>query len=113
MFNYGGRQEIVNATKSISKNVLNGDIQIKDIDVNLFSNFLYTSNYKDPELLIRTGGEYRISNFMLWQLSYSEIYISDIYWPQFDFLEYQKAIDWYQGRDRRFGGLNKQKEKEG
>jgi len=101
---YGGRAEIIDAVKKISGAVLDNNLKVKNIDEKLFSNYLYDPDLPDPELMIRTSGEFRISNFLLWQLSYSEIYISDLLWPDFDKNELQKAIDNYYNRDRRFGG---------
>lgn len=97
-FNYGGRSEIVDA---VNKIIASGK---KDISEEDFSKFLY-NDIPDPELLIRTSGELRISNFLLWQIAYSEIYITDIFWPQFDEKELEKAIASYNKRDRKFGGL--------
>ena len=97
-FNYGGRAEIVDAVNSILKS---GADNINEED---FSKYLY-NNIPDPELLVRTSGELRISNFLLWQIAYSEIYITDALWPDFDEKELDKAIESYNGRDRRFGGV--------
>ncbi|MEQ8200179.1 MAG: isoprenyl transferase [Syntrophomonadaceae bacterium] len=105
--NYGSRREIVDAVRSISNRVLSGEIQPDAIDEQLFSQFLYTAGMPDPDLLIRTAGEKRISNFLLWQVAYSEIVVSDVLWPDFTPDELHRAIREYQGRDRRFGGLNK------
>ncbi|HOP08186.1 MAG TPA: isoprenyl transferase [candidate division Zixibacteria bacterium] len=101
--NYGGRTEILDAVKAISSSVAAGLIDIADIDEELFASFLYTANLPDPDLLIRTSGEHRISNFLLWQTSYTELYIIDILWPDFGRLELFQAIDNYQKRERRFG----------
>jgi len=97
--NYGGRDDIVNAINSIIKNKLN---KVTETEV---SNYLYTSAIPDPDLLIRTSGEQRISNFLLWQLSYSELYFTPVLWPEFDKTEFYKAILEFQNRERRFGGL--------
>ncbi|WP_462354728.1 isoprenyl transferase [Fusobacterium ulcerans] len=97
-FNYGGRAEIVDAVNSILKS---GIDNLAEED---FSKYLY-NNIPDPELLVRTSGELRISNFLLWQIAYSEIYITDALWPDFDEKELDKAIESYNGRDRRFGGV--------
>lgn len=102
--NYSGRWEIVNTVKKI----LNDKIPIKDIDEKLFSSYLETAEIPDPDLLIRTGGDYRISNFLLWQTAYSEIYIEDIYWPDFKRDYLYKAIKEYQRRERRFGMISEQ-----
>ena len=103
--NYGGRQEIVKVAKEIALKSISGEINPNQIDEELFNSELLTQGTKDPELLIRTSGEKRISNFLLWQLAYSEIYISDVLWPDFDESEFLKAIIDYQSRNRRFGGI--------
>jgi undecaprenyl diphosphate synthase len=100
---YGGRQEIYDAVQKIAKRIISGDIQPSDINEELISDFLYTAGMPDPDLLIRTSGEYRISNFLLWQIAYAEIYITPTLWPDFRKDEYLKAIEEYQKRDRRFG----------
>jgi len=101
---YGGRQEILDAILKIVSQVQENKISASDITEKLVSNSLYTSGMPDPDLLIRTSGEYRISNFLLWQISYSEIYITQTMWPDFGENEYKKALRDYQMRDRRFGG---------
>lgn len=101
--NYGGRTEILDAVKAISNSVKAGILDIHDIDEELFSTFLYTSNLPDPDLLIRTSGELRISNFLLWQTSYTELYVIDTLWPDFGREELFKAIADFQRRERRFG----------
>ena len=103
--NYGSRQEIINAVKNIVNDVEKGIIT-RDINENTISRYLYTSDLPDPDLLIRTSGEMRISNFLLWQLSYAEIWVTDTYWPDFEQTEYIKAILDYQNRQRRFGKHN-------
>ncbi|QCX32269.1 isoprenyl transferase [Caloramator sp. E03] len=103
--NYGGRNEIVRAIKNIAKEVYNKNIEIDKIDENLISNYLYTSNIPDPDLLIRTSGELRISNFLLWQIAYTELWFTDVYWPDFKPYHLYKAIKDYQSRDRRFGNV--------
>ena len=103
--NYGGRQEIVKVAKEIALKSVNGEIKLSEVNEELFNSELLTQGIKDPELLIRTSGEKRISNFLLWQLAYSEIYISDVLWPDFNEFEFLKAIIDYQSRDRRFGGI--------
>ena len=102
--NYGGRAEIVDATKAIVKKVIAGELEVESIDEEIFSMNLYAPNIPDPDLLIRTSGEFRISNFLLWELSYSEFYISDVYWPDFNSEELNKALENFYARDRRFGG---------
>ncbi|MBW4493257.1 MAG: isoprenyl transferase [Oscillatoria princeps RMCB-10] len=101
--NYGGRQEILQACRSIARQVQQGLIQPEQIDEALFERHLYTAGISDPDLLIRTSGEMRISNFLLWQVAYSEIYITDTLWPDFDRAEFHRALCAYQQRDRRFG----------
>lgn len=101
--NYGGRQEILQACRSIARQVQQGLIEPEQIDEALFERHLYTAGISDPDLLIRTSGEMRISNFLLWQVAYSEIYITDTLWPDFDRAEFHRALCAYQLRDRRFG----------
>ena len=103
--NYGGRQELVKVAKELSKKSLSGEINPDSIDEKIFASELFTQEFNDPELLIRTSGERRISNFLLWQLAYSEIYITDVLWPEFNDKEFLKAIIDYQSRNRRFGGI--------
>ena len=103
--NYGGRQEIVKVAKKIALKYFAGEIKPDEINEQLFESELSLKDSNDPELLIRTSGEKRISNFLLWQLAYSEIYITDVLWPDFDEVEFFKAIIDYQSRDRRFGGI--------
>ena len=103
--NYGGRQEIVKVAKELAIKTSSGEIKPSEVNEELFNSKLLTRGIKDPELLIRTSGEKRISNFLLWQLAYSEIYISDVLWPDFNELEFLKAIIDYQSRNRRFGGI--------
>ncbi len=98
-FNYGSRDEITNALKAIVQEGLKSE----DITEETVSNHLYTKDIPDPDLLIRTGGEKRISNYLLWQLAYSEIYVTDAYWPEFDENELSKAIVEFEQRNRRFG----------
>ena len=102
-FNYGARMEITNALKEISLKVKNGEISEDEITEDLISQNLYTSNIPDPDLLIRTGGEQRISNYLLWQCAYTEIYITDIFWPEFDEKALASAILEFNSRQRRFG----------
>ncbi|MBE9040280.1 isoprenyl transferase [Oscillatoriales cyanobacterium LEGE 11467] len=101
--NYGGRQEILAACRSIATQVQEGKIQPEQIDRELFERHLYTSSVGDPDLLIRTSGEMRISNFLLWQMAYAELYVTDTLWPEFDRGEFHRALSAYQKRDRRFG----------
>ena len=103
--NYGGRQELVKVAQDIAKKSFSGEIKPSEVNEELINSELLTQGVKDPELLIRTSGEKRISNFLLWQLAYSEIYISEVFWPDFDESEFFKAIIDYQSRNRRFGGI--------
>lgn len=105
---YGGRQEISRAIKRITEKVEAGDIHSDDITEDLISDFLYTSGIPDPDLLIRTSGEYRISNFLLWQIAYTEIYITSTLWPDFRKEEFLSAIEEFQKRERRFGTTGEQ-----
>lgn len=101
--NYGGRQEILQACRSIATLVQQGLLQPDQIDEALFSQFLYTTGLSDPDLLIRTSGEMRISNFLLWQMAYTEQYFTPILWPDFDRAAFHQALLSYQSRQRRFG----------
>jgi undecaprenyl diphosphate synthase len=101
--NYGGRQEILQACRAIAQKVQQGHIQPDEIDESLFERHLYTAGICDPDLLIRTSGEMRISNFLLWQMAYSELYVTETLWPDFDRTEFHRALSAYQQRDRRFG----------
>jgi undecaprenyl diphosphate synthase len=101
--NYGSRNEIIQAARSIAHQIQSGELKPEDIDDSLFAHHLDTVGLPDPDLLIRTSGEQRLSNFLLWQLAYTEIYITDTFWPDFDGGEFVKAIADYQGRERRFG----------
>ncbi len=98
--NYGGRAEILKAVKDL----IEEGVKPEEVDENLFSSRLYTKNIPDPDLLIRTSGEIRVSNFLLWQIAYSELYFTEVLWPDFDTIEMLKAIVEYQKRERRFGG---------
>ena len=101
--NYGGRQEILQACRAIATQVQQGLLQPDEVDEALFSRHLYTAKVGDPDLLIRTSGEMRLSNFLLWQLAYAELYITETLWPDFDRAEFHRALCAYQQRDRRFG----------
>ena len=103
--NYGGRDEITRAVKKIADEISEGVITKEDITEEYISSKLDTADIPDPDLLIRTSGELRISNFLPWQISYSEFYFCDTLWPDFDKEALKKAIDYYNGRDRRFGGV--------
>jgi undecaprenyl diphosphate synthase len=103
--NYGGRDEIVRAVKNILADVKRGKLKEEDINSDMFSKYLYTSELPDPDLLIRPSGELRLSNFMLYQVAYTEFWFSEIYWPDFKPKNLYEAIIDYQKRDRRFGGI--------
>ena len=100
---YGGREEILHAIKNIAERVRKGEMKIEDISEESFSKMLYTKDIPDPDLILRTSGEERISNFLLWQLAYSEFYFSDVYWPGLRKIDFLRAIRSYQRRVRRFG----------
>jgi undecaprenyl diphosphate synthase len=101
--NYGGRQEILQACRAIAQKVEEGLLKPDEISEQLFESHLYTAGIADPDLLIRTSGEMRLSNFLLWQMAYGEIYITDTLWPDFDRKEFHRALCAYQQRERRFG----------
>ena len=103
-FNYGGRVEIVDAVRSISAEVEAGTLRPSDIDVETIASHLYVPEMPDPDLVIRTSGEHRTSNYLLWEAAYSEYVFTDVLWPDFDRAELARCIVEYQGRDRRFGG---------
>lgn len=103
--NYGARAELARAARLIASEVKEGTLSVDDVDAACVSSHLYTADLPDPELLIRTSGELRLSNYLLWQLAYSEFYITDTLWPDFDRWELLRAICAFQGRDRRFGGV--------
>lgn len=103
--NYGGRDEIVRAVKKIMKITRENQLDVNQMDEAMFSSYLDTAGIPDPDLLIRTSGELRLSNYLLWQLAYTEIYVTDCLWPDFDMEELKKAIVQYNNRERRFGGV--------
>ena len=105
---YGSREEIVNAIKNISKKVVNKELDLEKIDENTINNHLYTFNLPNVDLMIRTSGEQRISNFLLWQMAYAELYFTDILWPDFRQEHFYEAIIEYQNRERRFGKTSEQ-----
>jgi len=105
---YGAREEIVNTIKNISKKVVNKELTIEEIDENIINNHLYTFNLPDVDLMIRTSGEQRISNFLLWQMAYAELYFTNILWPDFRREHFYDAIIEYQNRERRFGKTSEQ-----
>jgi len=106
--NYGGKQEILNATNEIIKDINNRKIKSEEVTEELFNSKLYTNLIPDPDLLIRTGGDYRISNFMLWQLAYTELHITPCFWPDFTENELLKTINEFNSRERRFGKTSEQ-----
>lgn len=100
---YGSRQEIVSATKKIASMVKRGDITLNDIDQQMFSDMLYTQNMPDPDIVIRTGGDKRVSNYLLWQIAYSELFFTPVLWPDFGKEELKLIVDEYNQRERRYG----------
>ena len=105
---YGSRTEITNAAKRIAQDVAIGKLDPEKVNQELFADYLYTASIPDPELLIRTSGEYRISNYLLWQIAYTELYFTDTLWPDFRREDFFRAIIDYQGRERRFGKISEQ-----
>jgi undecaprenyl diphosphate synthase len=103
--NYGGQAEILHAVRSIAQQVADGSLKAEDIDASVFENNLYSKGLPSPDLLIRTGGDLRVSNFLLWQIAYSEIWTTQVFWPDFTPDMLVEAIKVYQKRERRFGGL--------
>lgn len=103
--NYGSRDEMVRAVRKLCADCKEGKIEAEEIDATLFETYLDTHGIPDPDLLIRTSGEQRLSNYLLWQLAYSEFYFTDVLWPDFTKEELVKAIEYYNSRDRRFGGV--------
>ena len=104
--NYGGRRELVRAAQRLAARAAAGELDPQSIDENSVAAELFTSGEQDPDLLIRTSGEHRISNFLLWQLAYAEIHVTDVFWPDFNADALKRALLDYQSRQRRFGGLN-------
>lgn len=103
--NYGGQDEIIRATRKIAQDVKDGKLSTEDLNIEVYENYLDTKGIPAPDLLIRTSGEQRLSNFLLWQLAYSEFYFTDVLWPDFGRAELIKAIEFYNGRERRYGGV--------
>ncbi|MFG6148883.1 isoprenyl transferase [Halobacillus sp. B23F22_1] len=103
--NYGSRYEMVHAVKEIAENVEKGLVSASDVTEEMFTSHLYTSKLLEPDLLIRTSGEQRLSNFLLWQLAYSEFWFTEVFWPDFDESHFEKALYDYQNRKRRYGGI--------
>jgi undecaprenyl diphosphate synthase len=110
---YGGRQDIVNAVLQVHEAIQAGAIERSEVTEKIFEQYLDTAGIPDPDLLIRTGGEQRLSNFLLWQSAYAELYFSSVLWPDFDDDEFMKAIEEYRSRQRRFGMISEQIEAEG
>ena len=106
--NYGGQWDILNAVKSIASRVASNELTLEQIDQSILESELSLANTPDPDLFIRTGGEQRISNFLLWQLAYAELYFTDVLWPEFSEREMQKALDIYSKRQRRYGKTGEQ-----
>jgi len=104
--NYGGRAEIVDAVQAIGRDIAAGELEPDDVDERAIANRLYTAGLDDPDLLVRTAGELRISNFLLWQISYAEIWVTDRCWPEFDETALYEAIRDFANRNRKYGGLN-------
>lgn len=103
--NYGSRDELIRAVKALAKEVKENKTQIDDIDEDVFEQYLDTHDIPDPDLLIRTSGEQRLSNYLLWQLAYTEFYFTDVLWPDFNKKELQKAVEYYSARNRKFGAI--------
>ena len=101
--NYGSRDEIIRAVKRMTQDVVEKKVAVDDINESVLSGYLDTADIPDPDLLIRTSGEQRLSNYLLWQLAYTEFYFTDVLWPDFNRKELEKAIEYYNGRERRFG----------
>lgn len=110
--NYGGRWDIVNAAKQLAERCVAGELEPQSLDESLLSEMICLGELPEPDLCIRTGGEQRISNFLIWQFAYTELYFSDAYWPDFDKSHLKKAIESYAGRQRRFGRTSEQVEAE-
>ena len=103
--NYGGRDEIVRSIKKLANDVASGNVKPEDIDESCFAGYLDTNGLPDPDLMIRTSGEQRLSNYLLWQLAYSEFYFTDVLWPDFGKKDLEAAIKWFNSKERRFGGI--------
>lgn len=110
-FNYSSRREMLLATQTIARRVAAGEIEVEDIDEAMFSASLMTADIPDPDLIIRTSGEYRLSNFLLWQASYSELYFPDVLWPDFGEEDFNRALEMYAGRERRYGLVTDKEER--
>ncbi len=110
---YGGRQDILFAAKELAKQARAGEIDLDTVNEDIFSQYLMTRGIPDPDLMIRTSGESRISNFLMWQLAYAELYFTDTLWPDFLKKDMEKAIDYFNSRERRYGGLSQMHEMQG
>ena len=110
-FNYSSRREMLLATQAIARRVTAGEIEVEDIDEAMFSASLMTADIPDPDLIIRTSGEYRLSNFLLWQASYSELYFPEVLWPDFGEEDFNRALEMYAGRERRYGLVTDKEER--
>ncbi|MBI4405396.1 MAG: di-trans,poly-cis-decaprenylcistransferase [Deltaproteobacteria bacterium] len=105
---YGGRQEIVDGVRRVAQKVLSGDVKISDINESTFREYLYQPLFPDPDILIRTGGEYRVSNFMLWEIAYTELVVTNVFWPEFGVTAFHETLENYAKRQRRYGKTNEQ-----
>jgi len=105
---YGGQEEIIDAAKALIKEVVKGNLAIEEIDIDLFKQYLYLKDIPPPDLLIRTGGEYRVSNFLLWHIAYTELWMTPIFWPDFGEKEFLMALKDYAKRERRFGKIKEE-----
>jgi len=105
---YGGQEEIVDAVKALIRKVVKGDLTVEEVDIGLFKQYLYTKDLPYPDLLIRTGGEYRVSNFLLWQIAYAELCITPVFWPDFGKKEFFAILKDYARRERRFGKIKEE-----
>lgn len=110
VFNYGGKWDITQAAKAMAHQVVQGELQLDAINEHVFERFLTCHDLPNPDLFIRTSGEQRISNFFLWQLAYTELYFTDVHWPDFNRLELEKAIEYFSSRERRYGKTSQQLE---
>ena len=105
---YGGQEEIIDAAKALIKEVVRGNLAVEEIDIDLFKQYLYLKDLPSPDLLIRTGGEYRVSNFLLWHIAYTELWMTPVFWPDFGKKEFLMALKDYAKRERRFGKIKEE-----
>jgi undecaprenyl diphosphate synthase len=105
---YGGQEEIIDAVKALIKKVVRGNLTVEEIDIDLFKQYLYLKDIPSPDLLIRTGGEYRVSNFLLWHIAYTELWMTPVFWPDFGKKEFLMALKDYAKRERRFGKIKEE-----